>query len=326
VVAGGVASTRTGSLSSALVSSAILGAMVAENSAVCRRGPIAAAICFTGPMKPMSSMRSASSRTSQRVSLRRSLRSSSRSLSRPGVAMTTSTPRRSSAPALAGDAAQDQHGGKPHAVGELAQHLVDLHRELAGRREDQRPRRHRVGAALERGNAGEDGQAEGGRLARAGLGDAHDVAALELGPMALAWMGVGMVNPALVSAATSCAGRPSSEKCLGQRLSHVWPRASQSARKAPAHHARAVHIEAMATGRAARLRFRPASIHRGTSPLTALADKKRSQVAILGANPQAGISLAPATERHMGHAAANSKVNRGIGEAGLRSQIPPYQS
>ena len=93
----------------------------------------------------MSSMRSASSSTSQRVSLSLSLRSSIRSLRRPGVATTTSTPLaifwtwawRDTPPSTS-----TVESRMP--TGELAQHLVDLHREFAGRREDQRPRGHRV--------------------------------------------------------------------------------------------------------------------------------------------------------------------------------------
>ncbi len=93
VVACGATSTRTGSLRKPWARLATSAGMVAENSADCRRGCSAATIFRTGWMKPMSSMRSASSSTTQRVWSSRIERSSIRSVSRPGVATTTSTPR-----------------------------------------------------------------------------------------------------------------------------------------------------------------------------------------------------------------------------------------
>ena len=92
VVPGTDASTRTGSFSRLPASSATSGAMVAENSAVWRFMLIAAVICRTGLMKPMSSMRSASSSTSHLVWSSRTFLSVIRSVRRPGVAITTSTP------------------------------------------------------------------------------------------------------------------------------------------------------------------------------------------------------------------------------------------
>ena len=61
-------------------------------------------------------------------------------------------------------------------------HLGDLHRELTGRREDERPHRmagRREGRVRVGPEALEDGEDEGGRLAGPGLGRAHDVATLE---------------------------------------------------------------------------------------------------------------------------------------------------
>jgi hypothetical protein len=98
-------------------------------------------------------------------------------------------------------APEDENGREPRAVGKLAQHFVDLHRELAGRREDQRPRRHRIGAALELGEPGKNRQPEGGRLARPGLGDAHDVAPLELRANGLLLDGGGGGEPGFVERA-----------------------------------------------------------------------------------------------------------------------------
>ena len=95
VVACGVTATRTGSLRNPSASAATSGGMVAEKSADCRRGCSLATIFRTGWMKPMSSMRSASSSTTKRVSSSRTARSSMRSISRPGVATATSTPRAS---------------------------------------------------------------------------------------------------------------------------------------------------------------------------------------------------------------------------------------
>ena len=95
VVACGVTSTRTGSFRKPWASEETSVGIVAEKSADCRRGCSAATIFRTGWMKPMSSMRSASSRTTKRVWSRTIERSSIRSVSRPGVATTTSTPRAS---------------------------------------------------------------------------------------------------------------------------------------------------------------------------------------------------------------------------------------
>ena len=93
VVACGATSTRTGSLRKPWARPATSAGMVAEKSADCRRGCRLATIFRTGWMKPMSSIRSASSSTTKRVWSSMIERSSIRSVSRPGVATTTSTPR-----------------------------------------------------------------------------------------------------------------------------------------------------------------------------------------------------------------------------------------
>jgi hypothetical protein len=81
---------------------------------------------------------------------------------------------------VARHAAEHLAGGDVHALGQEPDGLVDLHGEFARRRENQRMRG--LGAALgaERGDAGEDRQREGRRLAGAGLGDAEHVAAGEI--------------------------------------------------------------------------------------------------------------------------------------------------
>ena len=92
-VACGATSTRSGSRRNSFVRSSISGGIVAEKSSDCRRGCSFATSERTGLMKPMSSMRSASSSTTKRVSSSRSSPPSTRSTMRPGVAITTSTPR-----------------------------------------------------------------------------------------------------------------------------------------------------------------------------------------------------------------------------------------
>ena len=77
-------------------------------------------------------------------------------------------------------AAEDEEGGKPGAAGHRPEACLDLDREFAGRREDQRPAglgRHAPGHVEE---LVQDRQREGRGLAGAGLGDAEDVAAGEL--------------------------------------------------------------------------------------------------------------------------------------------------
>ena len=76
-----------------------------------------------------------------------------------------------------GHAAGDEPGADPEDVGQRQQRVVDLHRQLAGRHQDEGQRLARLGgAALE---PGQHRQAEGQRLAGAGLAAAEDVAAGE---------------------------------------------------------------------------------------------------------------------------------------------------
>ena len=85
-------STRAGALRKVLVSRSISGAMVAEKNRVWRVNGVRLKIRSMSGMKPMSSMRSASSTTITLTSDRISLPRSKWSSSRPGVAMRTSTP------------------------------------------------------------------------------------------------------------------------------------------------------------------------------------------------------------------------------------------
>ena len=71
--------------------------IVAENITVCRSTGAAVRIVSMSSANPISSISSASSRTTVVMSLSRKYRRSMRSIARPGVATTTSTPRFSAA-------------------------------------------------------------------------------------------------------------------------------------------------------------------------------------------------------------------------------------
>ena len=130
-------------------------------------------------MKPMSSIRSASSRTSISTwpRLTRALPAWSRR--RPGVATRISMPR---AAALCGHAARRRRRrcSERHVAAVGREAVRHLDGELAGRRDDQRTHRMscgreaRVGVPLQ---PLQHGQHEGGGLARARLGTRHQVAA-----------------------------------------------------------------------------------------------------------------------------------------------------
>ena len=89
----GVTVTLTGSFSSESARCMISRGMVAENSSVCRGRGNWLAIRRIGSIKPMSSIRSASSSTKMLTSFSVTIRCSIRSISRPGVATMMSTPR-----------------------------------------------------------------------------------------------------------------------------------------------------------------------------------------------------------------------------------------
>ncbi len=93
--AGGVTVIVRGFCRKASARRRISGAMVAEKNSVCRLAGSRATMRSTSGMNPMSSMRSASSITSIRTSDISRPPRPTRSSSRPGVAISTSTPRAS---------------------------------------------------------------------------------------------------------------------------------------------------------------------------------------------------------------------------------------
>ena len=95
VVAGRDASMRTGSFRNCLVSRVISAGMVAEKNSVCFLTGVSLKMRSRSGMKPMSSMRSASSTTMICTPVISSLPRSKWSSRRPGVAISTSTPRSS---------------------------------------------------------------------------------------------------------------------------------------------------------------------------------------------------------------------------------------
>ena len=97
VVAGRATVILLGLLRNLSASFLISGGMVAEKKSVWRKGGRRPAIFSTSGMKPISSMRSASSITSTLQSASKILPRSNRSIIRPGVAISTSTPRSSAA-------------------------------------------------------------------------------------------------------------------------------------------------------------------------------------------------------------------------------------
>ena len=106
-------------------------------------------------------------------------------------------------------------GREPRAAGEGAEALADLHRELARRREHQRPAGLRRGAGVQLEQLVEDRQRERRRLAGAGLGAAEDVAARQLRrDRAATWMGVGVSKPVRFSASVSGRASPKSAKVV----------------------------------------------------------------------------------------------------------------
>jgi hypothetical protein len=125
-------------------------------------------------MKPMSSMRSASSMTRISTPVSSSLPRSKWSSRRPGVAISTSAPRSSFLfLVVERDAADQQRDVELVVLAVFLEVLGDLRGEFARRLEDQRARHAGAGAALFEQR--QHRQHEGGGLAGAGLGDAEDV-------------------------------------------------------------------------------------------------------------------------------------------------------
>ena len=150
--------------------------MVAEKNSVCRRGGSSLQMRSMSGMKPMSSMRSASSMTRISTPVSRILPRPKWSSRRPGVAISTSTPRSSFLQLVVErDAADQQRHGELVVDAVLLEALRHLGGELARRRQDQRARHARPRAAAFEPR--QHRQHEAGGLAGAGLGDAEHVAA-----------------------------------------------------------------------------------------------------------------------------------------------------
>ena len=174
--AGGATATSFGFIRNASASRRISGGMVAEKNSVWRIFGSSDTMRSTSGMKPMSSMRSASSITRILTSFEQDdLPRSKRSSRRPGVAISTSTPRSS---LLSWSAKLS-----PPISSAMAQLVVlavvveivgDLRRQFARRLDDQRARHARTGAAV--GQHVDHRQGEGGGLAGAGLGATEHVA------------------------------------------------------------------------------------------------------------------------------------------------------
>jgi hypothetical protein len=144
-------------------------------------------------------------------------------------------------------AAQHQSGGQAGAGAEAAQALIDLHRQFAGRRQDQGAAGHGVGTAAHGGKAGQDRQAEGRRLARAGLGDAQDVAALQLRRDGLGLNRRRRIESGCFQALEKVSGQAEFGKChLSQKILFHGRRA-KAARRASSLAGRGIN-QAAATG------------------------------------------------------------------------------
>ena len=118
------------------------GGTVALKSSVCRSAGHWRRIFSMSGRKPMSSMRSASSRTTISSSFSSSVRRLMWSSTRPGVPTITSAPRRSFSIWLANRlAAVDGHAVQSPAVREFDHFAAHLHGQFAGGNENQRPGR-----------------------------------------------------------------------------------------------------------------------------------------------------------------------------------------
>ena len=140
-------------------------------------------ICWMSGRKPMSSIRSASSRTRISTWPRLATFWPTRSSRRPGRRDEDLDPAAQGLDlGIHRDPAVDDGRAQRDGPAVGADALVDLHRELAGRDEDQDA--DRMAGRREAGvgvvpQPVEDGQHEGGGLAGAGLGGGEDIAALE---------------------------------------------------------------------------------------------------------------------------------------------------
>ena len=195
---------------------AISAGMVAENSSDWRFAGRAAMILRTSRTKPMSSIRSASSRTNTWIPPRSSRPCFMRSSRRPGVAVTMSTPRqRASTWGFWPTPPKITVWRSRRIPGVGAEFFADLDREFASGCKDQRARSAPNGVFAIAGKPVENGQREGRRLACPGLGDAHQIAAsLRRSGIARAWIGVGSTWFLAVSARCIGSARPRSENLV----------------------------------------------------------------------------------------------------------------
>ena len=178
VVAGRETSTRTGLCRNCSVMRWISGGMVAVKNSVWRVNGTSLQMRSMSGMKPMSSMRSASSMTSSSTPVISSRPRSKWSSRRPGVAISTSTPRVSLASWSSNETPPMMSATLSLCLAPYLSKLsCDLRGEFARRLEDQRARHAGARAALFQ--HGEHRQHERGGLAGAGLRDAEHVAARE---------------------------------------------------------------------------------------------------------------------------------------------------
>ncbi len=149
---------------------------VAENSSRWPSAGVMSSSVVTAGMKPMSHMWSASSRTAISTAPRSAAPCSHRSISRPGVAISRSTPRRSASICFG-------YGRPPaisferhvHHVRERLERVVHLHGELT--RRDQHHATRAAGLGVTAGETHQRRQAETERFAGAGLAAAEHVLA-----------------------------------------------------------------------------------------------------------------------------------------------------
>ena len=167
---------------------------VADSSSVWRWRGTVVITRFSGGRKPMSSIRSASSRTTISIAVRSMVRRSRWSMSRPGVATTMSTPRRSVRTC-------GMIGSPPTMVmprrrvpwAKRAQRVRAPASASSRVGTSTRPRGRGPGRAITAAQPLDHRQAERGGLAGAGLGAGEDVAALQGGGNGLGLHGRGRV-------------------------------------------------------------------------------------------------------------------------------------
>ena len=154
--------------------------MVAENSSVWRCLETEPTMRRTSRMKPMSNMRSASSRTRKVTFAELDVAALDQVEQAAGRGdQDVDAARQGLDLAAVAQAADDHAEAQAEAAAVGVEAARDLDGELARRRQHQRARALGLGALAEAGEVLQHGQREGGGLAGAGLGDAQHVAALQ---------------------------------------------------------------------------------------------------------------------------------------------------